>query len=213
MLSALRGLLPRACPGCGASLGRQAGLCRECLKSLRPQLQRHSMLSNDTAPHLIILGQHRGMLRRAARELKYGGHRDLARVLGEALSGGVPEEWQLKAVSAVPMHPSRQRERGFNHAELLARQVAGALGLPYLESLRRVRHTTQQARLSGAARLGNLAGAFAPQGAALQLSGQKLPQPLLLVDDVMTTGATLRACRDALHAGGVTQVYYAVVTR
>ena len=213
MLSALRALLPRACPGCGSSLGREAGLCRACLESVRPQLQRHSMLSNNTAPHLVILGQHKGLLRRAARELKYGGHRDLAWVLGQALASGVPQDWHLSAVSAVPMHPTRQRERGFNHAELLARQVADALELPYLESLRRVRHTTQQARLSGAARLGNLAGAFASQGAELQLSGQMLPQPILLIDDVMTTGATLRACRDALHAGGVNEVFYAVITR
>ena len=171
------------------------------------------MLSHVVTPHLVVLGEHKAVLRRAARELKYGGHRDLARVLGVALARGVPAEWQLQAVSAVPMHVSRQRQRSFNHAELLARCLAAELGLPYQDSLRRTRATTQQAKLSGQARLGNLVGAFAAQGSHLSLTAAATPQPLLLVDDVMTTGATLRACRDALALGGVTEVYYAVITR
>lgn len=171
------------------------------------------MLSNAAVPHLVILGEHKAMLRRAARELKYGGHRDLAQVLGAALARGVPGEWQLSAVSAVPMHAGRQRQRRFNHAELLARCLASELGLPYHDSLHRTRATTQQAKLSGQARLGNLVGAFAAQGSNLSLTGEGTLQPLLLVDDVMTTGATLRACRDALAGGGVTEVYYAVITR
>ena len=171
------------------------------------------MLSNAVTPHLVILGEHRTVLRRATRELKYGGHRDLAQVLGAALARGVPDEWQLRAVSAVPMHAGRQRQRRFNHAELLARCLAAELGLPYQDSLRRTRATTQQAKLSGQARLGNLVGAFAARGSSLSLTGSATPQPLLLVDDVMTTGSTLLACRDALAEGGVTEVYYAVVTR
>ncbi len=163
------------------------------------------MLSNAAVPHLLVLGQHKGKLRRAARELKYGGHRDLALVLGQALASGVPAEWGIQAVSAVPMHPARLRQRTFNHAELLARSVADTLKVPYVEGLRRTRDTVQQARLSGTARLGNLSGAFAV--------GSGLRQPLLLVDDVMTTGATLKACRDALQAGGVEAIYYAVLTR
>ncbi|WP_312846437.1 ComF family protein [Deinococcus rubellus] len=205
--------MPRPCPGCGAALGRESGLCRACRAELRPRLERHSMLSNAVTPHLVILGEHRAVLRRAARELKYGGHRDLAQVLGAALARGVPDEWHLKAVSAVPMHAGRQRQRRFNHAELLARCVASELGLPYQESLRRTRATTQQAKLSGQARLGNLIGAFSARGQGLSLSGAGLSQPLLMVDDVMTTGATLRACRDALAEGGVTEVFYAVLTR
>ncbi len=91
------------------------------------------MLSNAAAPHLVVLGHNKGMLRRVTRELKYSGHRDLAQVLGRALAQGVPPGWGVQAVSAVPMHPARQRQRGFNHAELLARAVAAELNLPYVE--------------------------------------------------------------------------------
>lgn len=208
----LRALLPRQCPGCAQPLGSEAGLCRTCRAGLRPRLERHSMLSNAVTPHLVVLGEHKAALRRAARELKYSGHRDLAAVLGKAIASGVPGEWRLRAVSAVPMSATRQRQRHFNHAEVLARRVAAELGLPYQESLKRTRHTVQQAKLSGEARLSNLIGAFSAQSGGLQVRGQ-ITQPLLLVDDVMTTGSTLMACRDALAEVGVDQVFYAVVTR
>jgi ComF family protein len=204
----LRTLLPRDCPGCGEPLGQACGLCTSCAGSLTVRLESHSMLSNAVTPHLVVLGQHRGLLRRAARELKYSGHRDLAGVLGQALAQGVPAEWTIQAVSAVPMHPDRQRQRHFNHAEVLARSLADALKLPYVEALARRRHTAQQAKQSGSERSGNLEGAFVPLSAALDLGG-----PLLLVDDVMTTGNTLRACRDALNDHGLDEVYYAVLTR
>ncbi|AWN23432.1 amidophosphoribosyltransferase [Deinococcus irradiatisoli] len=206
-MSVLRALLPRPCPGCGEGLGREAGLCQSCRAQLSPRAERHSLLSAEVTPHLVVLGRHHGALRRAARELKYTGHRDLAQVLGAALARGVPGEWQLRAVSAVPMHPARQRQRHFNHAEVLARCLAAELGLPYLDSLRRTRQVAQQARLSGEERRRNLEGVFEARG------GEALPQPLLLVDDVLTTSATLMACRDALQASGVTQLYYAVLTR
>ena len=204
----LRTLLPRACPGCGESLGASTGLCASCAVSLTVRVESHSMLSNAVTPHLVVLGQHKGLLRRAARELKYSGHRDLAGVLGQTLARGVPPSWGIQAVSAVPMHPNRQRQRHFNHAEMLGRALAQALELPYLDALARRRHTAQQARKSGSERSGNLEGAFVPLGAALELGG-----PLLLVDDVMTTGSTLIACRDALADHGMERVYYAVLTR
>ena len=91
---------------------------------------------------------------------------------------------------------------------MLGRALAQALELPYLDALARRRHTAQQARKSGSERSGNLEGAFVPLGAALELGG-----PLLLVDDVMTTGSTLIACRDALADHGMERVYYAVLTR
>lgn len=170
------------------------------------------MLSNAVTPHLVILGQHKAVLRRAARELKYSGHRDLAQVLGTAIAQGVPSAWHVQAVSAVPMHASRQRQHHFNHAEVLARCVAAELGVPYQDCLQRTRHTAQQAKLSGQERLGNLIGAFSAQRSGVAVNGQAT-QPLLLIDDVMSTGSTLRACRDALAEGGINQVFYGVITR
>ncbi|GGL91091.1 amidophosphoribosyltransferase [Deinococcus aerolatus] len=207
MLASLwRTLLPRACPGCGAQLGTEAGLCRACRAGLTARVESHSPLRPRPEPHLVTLGRYQGVGRRAVRALKFGGARDLAGVLGEALAAGVPPEWGVGAVVPVPLHPSRQRQRGYNQAELLAREVARQLGVPCVDALRRTRATHQQARQQAAGRH-EMAGAFAVRPGRLP-SG-----PLLLLDDVMTSGSTLLACQDALHAAGAAEVYVAVVAR
>lgn len=207
MLDFLRALLPRACPGCGAQLGREAGLCGACRARLLGAVSSHSPLQGAAAPHLVTLGPYRGMLRRSVRALKYGGARDLAAPLGRALAAAVPPEWQVAAVVPVPLHRSRLSQRGYNQAELLAREISAALGVPCCPVLTRTRATGQQAKRSADERRGQLSGAFA-------LSGP-LPQGvILLVDDVMTTGETLQACRDALGAAGLrAELKYAVVAR
>ncbi|MDV6375960.1 ComF family protein [Deinococcus arenicola] len=201
-----RTLLPRACPGCGTQLGQQVGLCRECRASLRVQVESHSPLHPRPEPHLITLGRYRGVARRAVRALKFGGARDLAAVLGAALAAGVPHNWGIVAVVPVPLHPSRQRQRGYNQAELLAREVACRLDIPCVDALRRTRATHQQARQNAAGRQ-DMAGTFAIK------PGQLPAGPILLLDDVMTTGSTLKACQDALYSAGATEIYVAVVAR
>lgn len=199
-------LLPRACPGCGAQLGQQTGLCRDCRASLRVRVESHSPLRPLAEPHLVTLGRYRGASRRAVRALKFGGARDLAGVLGEALAAGVPRDWGLKAVIPVPLHPSRLRQRGYNQAELLAREVARRLDIPCMDALSRTRATRQQA-LQHASGRQDMAGAFAVK------PGKLCTGPILLLDDVMTTGNTLKACQDALYAAGATEIYVAVVAR
>lgn len=201
----LRALLPRGCPGCDGQLGREAGLCAGCRAQLRPRVERYSPLSPRPQGHLVTLGPYRGVTRRAVRALKFGGARELAEVLGAALAAGVPAVWGVRAVVPVPLHPRRERERGFNQSALLAGVVAARLGVPCVPALRRTRATAQQARLHAAERVMNVAGAF-------QADPRLLPSgPVLLLDDVMTTGSTLLACRDALAGAGVKPVYFAVL--
>jgi ComF family protein len=201
----LRVLLPRACAGCGAALGPDAALCASCRSSLRPRVESHSTLTRAVTPHLVTLGAYRGPLARSLRALKYGGSREVADVLGARLAQVVPSTWALTTVTAVPLHPRRERWRGYNHADLLARAVASALGLPHEALLLRSRVTRQQARLRGSAREANVRHAFR---AARPVSGR-----VLLVDDVLTTGSTLRACADTLQAAGADEVYLLVAAR
>jgi ComF family protein len=179
-----------------------------CQNALRPQLQSHSPLSPTVTPHLVVLGPYRGVLGRSIRALKYGGSRELATLLGTRLAQGVPPDWNVQAVIAVPLHTARMRERGFNQAELLARQVASRLGLPYLEALNRHRSTGAQAKRHARERLGALADAF-----DIRPGQPGLPLTVLLIDDVMTTGSTLLSCAAALEAAGVQRVYFAAVAR
>ena len=207
MLAGLwRTLLPRACPGCGAQLGAEVGLCRSCRGGLHAHVESYSPLRSRPEPHLVSLGRYRGVERRAVRALKFGGARELAGVLGEALAAGVPPQWGVGAVVPVPLHPSRQRQRGYNQAELLGREVGRHLQVPCVDALSRTRATRQQARQHAAGRH-EMTGAFTVKAGRLP-SG-----PLPLLDDVMTSGSTLIACRDALSAAGATEIYVAVVAR
>lgn len=106
------------------------------------------------------------------------------------------------AIVPVPLHPVKHRERGFNQAERLARQLSLATGLPLnIRVLKRVKHTLSQTRLTRHERAANLRGAFAVADGE-RLSGARL----VLVDDVMTTGATLDAAATALRRAGAEAV-------
>lgn len=201
-----RALLPRACPGCGTQLGAEVGLCHACRVGLHVHVESHSPLRPRPEPHLVTLGRYQGVGRRAVRALKFGGARELAGVLGEALAAGVPPQWGVRAVVPVPLHPSRQRQRGYNQAGLLAREVARFLEAPCVDALSRTRATRQQARQHASGRH-EMTGAFAVRPGRLPAG------PLLLLDDVMTSGSTLLACQDALHAAGATEIYFAVIAR
>lgn len=124
-------------------------------------------------------------------------------ILGDLLA----RYWQQQplpadALLAVPLHPQRLAERGFNQSTLLARQLELASGLPLLDDscLVRERETSQQAKLNARERQINVEGAFA--------WNHPMPPParILLIDDVMTTGATLSACADVLRAAGCGEV-------
>ncbi len=140
------------------------------------------------------------------RALKYRGAGRLATWLGEALAAEVAATgWRPSLTCGVPMHAARRRQRGYDQAALLAARVAASLGIPYRPLLRRIRSTPPQTRLGQTARLDNVAGAFASENA--------LGASVLLVDDVLTTGATTAACRTALLAAGARTVHVAVVAR
>jgi ComF family protein len=207
LLGFVRVLLPRSCPGCGRQLGAEAGLCGVCRTSLTPRTEWHSPMRPQPEPHLVTLGRYVGPTRRAVRALKFGGAHDLSGVLGQTLARGIPPGWGVSCVVPVPLHTSRQRERGFNQSMLLAEVVGRELGIPAVPAVRRIRATAQQAKLHAADRSANLVGAFRADAALLPRG------PVLLLDDVMTSGATLLACRDALNAAGVHQLYYAVIAR
>jgi ComF family protein len=150
------------------------------------------------------LGPYEGGLRTLIHELKYRGRRRVAGRLADLLVA-LPQVRDLvhRAVLVpVPLHPRREGERGFNQAQLLAGEVARRAGLepPRLALVRR-KDTAPQTGLSAARRRSNVAGAFAVRRRA-QVAGRVV----VLVDDVMTTGATVRACARALREAGAAEV-------
>ena len=130
--------------------------------------------------------------------LKYTCVRDAAKVLGERMAACLDSD-PFDGLVPVPLHPGRQRERGFNQAELLSREVSRHTGIPVMDVLMRVRETGQQARMGKEKRQSNLEGAFCVNG---KVKGLRL----LVVDDVCTTGATAKACARTLTLSGAREV-------
>jgi ComF family protein len=141
-------------------------------------------------------------LRTAIHEFKYGGVRVLDQPLGELLY----TYWQCHGPTAdiivpVPLHAKRLRQRGYNQSDLLAQHLAIKTHIPLRSSLLdRIRYTSPQVELSPEQRHANVKGAFA---CTADLAGSSI----LLIDDVCTTGATLRACGQALRAAGAERLY------
>ncbi len=215
-------IFPPRCGGCDT----QGSLwCDDCRASVLPissptclrcgQPDTHSDLcANCRASPLTIdsirsLTLFEGRIRHAVHAFKYRRVAALAEPLGDALAGfWIQAPTPARAIVPVPLHPHRQRERGYNQAELLARQVGRAARLPvYADALRRVRATAVQMTLDAAERKANVAEAF--ECSASNLRGV----PVLLIDDVCTTGATLDACAVALKAAGAEAVHGLTLAR
>jgi ComF family protein len=208
--------LPASCAGCG-----QEGdaLCRECRPALDVRLAAVpgvpiGLPADLPAPLLQLewCAPFTGVTRRALHALKYDGERRLAPPLGAA----VARRWARAgaagdALVPVPASPDRVRERGYDQAALIATEAGRRLGLPVLQVLERARATTAQFDLDRAARATNLVEAFRVGGdaARLTIAGRWL----VLVDDVVTTGATLAACASALVDAGALAVSAVAVAR
>lgn len=147
--------------------------------------------------------QYTPLAREVISLFKYRGRETLADVLGAMMADVVWREYESKeidAVTYVPLHKRREEERGFNQAELLARVIGKKLRRPVVSTLVRTRDTPKQSRQPRQSRLMGMTGAFTLKS-DLGHCG-----PLLIVDDVYTTGATLRACSRELLQGGCPQV-------
>jgi len=148
-------------------------------------------------------------LQDAIRLFKYHGKVALADALGLLMSAALPFLPEIDLLMAVPLHPSRLKEREFNQSLLLADRLNRRLRLPLsYGNLVRVRHTQPQTALSRRARLKNLRRAFLvlrPQ----EVAGKKI----LLVDDVATTGTTVNECAKALRKAGAADVYIETLAR
>lgn len=120
---------------------------------------------------------------------------DLAALLAPFVRSVAPG---ADAVTSVPLHPLRRLRRGFDQAESIARPLAAALDLPFVPTLRRRRWTPPQTRLGGQRRRRNLDRAFVARG--------EVPAAVFLVDDVVTTGTTVRAAASALARAGAVSV-------
>jgi ComF family protein len=189
------------CDGCGIPFDFDPGArCAACLAKPRAfDAARAACLYDETSRDPIL-------------KLKHADRLDLAPMFARWLSRtarGLIDE--ADAIAPVPLHPFRLLRRRYNQAAEIARPLAAMTGTPYLpDALVRRRPTATQGGKSGSGRRRNVAGAFdVPPGRAKQVAGLRI----LLIDDVLTTGATAEGCARALKAAGATRVDLAVVAR
>lgn len=188
-------IVPPVCRKCGQPLQGPPGLALTC------PICRRRRLQFACARGVAI---YQGALREAIHALKFGRCRVLAAPLGRmmgACAAADPLLASARLIIPVPMHPRRMRERGFNQAELLAWEVGRILGRPVLaRAIRRRLPTVAQSALQLEKRWENVRDAFEASAA--------LPrEPVLLVDDVISTGFTASECARQLARAGAARVY------
>jgi len=206
--------LPRFCPGCNKKLLTDDNpVCIECLSSIltadgnRIQNEfdrkfRSTAIIKDFYSGYVF--ETDKALQNIIHALKYRKQFRTGIILGEILAEGIKtRNWQIDLIVPIPIHHLKKAERGYNQSDYLAKGLSKGLNIPYSTKLiRRTRHTESQTRLHINERAINVANAFKVKNPKL-VKGKSF----LLVDDIITTGATIQECGRALVNGGAKIVY------
>ena len=216
-------LFPKRCLGCGQGGDFICEACRRRLPYLRPPLCPvcgSPRLEVVICPECLSNGGYldgvrsvfsfEGTIRRAVHEFKYHNLRAIDGLLASFLAGGFREHGlDGDLIVPVPLHPRRLKERGYNHSLLLARRLSELVGIEIKpQALARTRYSRPQAVSSGVAeRQKNVEGAFIC--GHTEIKGKRV----ILIDDVITSGATLRFCALALKEAGAVSVWGLTLAR
>ena len=220
-------LFPPSCVFCGGRVGEEIKvllICSPCLAQVpapetccfrcaQPQAKQENCPQcyglTFAFKGACAVQAYKGQVKRAIHNYKYHGRKELAKTLGGLMAQQIRRcRWpKMEAIVPVPLHHSRLLERGYDQALLLAHVAAAELQLPLKKVLIRKSATASQTKLAARERWENVSQAFE------LAAGQHLPARLLLVDDLLTTGATAHFAAQELLGGGAKEVYLAVVGR
>lgn len=225
-------LYPPACTICSTSVGAGEYLCSACetkvTRIVPPFCAKCSepfdgaittVFACANCAHRTLyfeaaVSSHRarGIVRHVILDFKYGKQFHLRHLVARWLLAALDDERlrdrRFDAIVPVPLHPARERERGFNQAALLADWLSERLSIPCAPVLQRIHYTTTQTAFDRAERMRNLHGAF-----RLRKNANVRDSRVLLIDDVLTTGSTLSECARVLRQAGARSVYAATAAR
>ncbi|MCE6990680.1 ComF family protein [Dyadobacter sp. CY323] len=208
-------IFPRCCEGCEKPLiGNEETICTVCRISL-PRLNSEGM-NKDTlqykfvnvpeiiSTHSFLLFTKKSKVQKLLHVLKYRGNKEVGILMGfmfgqEMLAAGELPNAEL--IISVPLHRKKKKNRGYNQSDLLAEGFSSATGIPWSgTALERVKYTETQTGKSKTERRENVRGVF-------EVREKSLPESVIIMDDVLTTGATLEECVETLKTAGCTQFY------
>ena len=211
-------IFPPVCAGCGALIPSGVSkVCDSCWSSLAPVepddplfVRTSSSLTSEGSIHGLLSLYHferEGTLQTLVHQLKYAGMTSLGVEFGKRLGAKLREHWSGEypsGILAMPLHAAKRRERGYNQSEYVSRGISLVTGIPVMQGLvERQRYTVSQTNLNRPERKNNVSGAFV----ATTLAGKSIAgSTLLLVDDVVTTGATMVACGRVLVDSGASRI-------
>jgi competence protein ComFC len=223
---------PPTCVVCSAPVGHKKYLCTECEKKA-PRITppfcekcseqfagaisgsfscancAHRRLYFDAA---VSCYRSRGIVRELVHQFKYGRQfhlrHPLADWLGQTMHDPRLRDRRFDILVPVPLHPARERERGFNQAQSLAELLSARISVPVRSALERIRYTTTQTAFDRAERMENLRDAF-----RLRENAHVRDLRVLLIDDILTTGSTLSECARILRRAGAISVHAATAAR
>ena len=220
----LDAVFPRICPVCNEIVSvRRSDICPECARKLSPveepvcrkcgkPLDEEDTLCRDckSGRHIYDMGCaaliYDEYMSKSIYRFKYNGKKEFARFYGRIIEKKCADRirsWNVEAIVPVPVHKSRLRKRGYNQAQLIARELSGRLKIPVDARLvKRCAATGAQKNLSAKERQNNLKKAFKVTRNVVKLDS------VLIVDDIYTTGATVDAMAAVLKNAGVRRVYY-----
>lgn len=221
-------LFPRRCPVCQEAVEERGEricmICRTklpyikghfCAKCGKPLLLKEQEYCQDCTrkPHRFERGRapfvYDAVMRESIAGYKYGGRREYAAFYAEEILRRCAKDliqWRAEALIPIPLHPSRRRRRGFNQAELLARELSKRSGIPADAGvLIRRKKTRAQKELNDQERLTNLKDAFSVR------KGSVPYQNIILIDDIYTTGSTMDAASRVLKENGAKNVYFVCI--
>ena len=210
---------PPTCMTCWRDLKRgEAFICMKCWDSFERvsptetiiQAIECKFLIDETVDKIdaVFLFEQDPRVRTAVHLLKYGGAEKIANRFGILIARkivGDPKLSMCDMLAPVPLHPARKRERGYNQSELIAERLSCELGIRHEpDLLRRDRQTQSQTMFDAEGRRRNIAGAFS---ITQRFTGEVKGKKILLIDDVITTGATIKECASVLRNNGALEVY------
>lgn len=198
-------LYPPHCIFCGAALPAGVSVCGECDRSIAFANTVRRMNLGEKGKDILCMAPYfyQGKVRDSMKEFKFRGHKEFAKFYAEAISRQLKGEpgFHADIITAVPISKKRMAERGYNQSELIARELSRLLRLPYCCCLKKIKENKIQHSLNQEQRFENVRGVYAP------LCVERIKsREVLLVDDIVTTGATLLECSKILLAADAEMV-------